>query len=144
MSRLTLPKSIYSRDAIAIAAQVFAGRAQVYLSESGARWTVELKPARAGADRAALAGEFLNEALNQEYRFKLSRVNGKLAGLIATQALIAARGAETPAAPAAEQAAEFQAEVSRLLSEAEDEIRRTMPRRIPPQGAPIPPAAETA
>jgi His-Xaa-Ser system protein HxsD len=142
---LTAPKSVYSRDGLGIAAHIFAGRAEVYLSESPKSWELTLKSRRpAGeAELRALAGEFFNELLNQEYRFLVSRLNAKVSGLIVAQTLLSARGGETaPAAPPEERTPEFKAEVDRMMAEAAEEIRRTMPRRIAPQGNPLPPSSE--
>jgi His-Xaa-Ser system protein HxsD len=140
-------KSIYSRDSLGIAAHIFAGRAEVYLGESGANWELTLKPKRAKTkdELAALGGEFMNELLNQEYRFLVSRFNSKIAGLVAAQALLSARGGETPRpAPAEEQDPRFKAEVERMLRDAAEEIKRTMPPRIAPQGTPLPPEETVA
>jgi len=107
---------------------------------------VTLKAKRRDADTAALsalAGEFGNELLNQEYRFLVGRFNQKISALIVTQTLMAARGGETPAAPpAAEQSAEFKTLVADLVKNAEAEVARTMPRKIADQGTVLPPVKE--
>lgn len=137
-----LPAALYSRDGLAIAAQIFAGRADVYLSAGKTTHAVTLKAKRPGALQE-LAGEFLNEALNQEYRMTVSAFNSKITSLIVTQNLLAARGGETPPEPpAGEKTPEFKAEVKRLLQETAEEIKKTMPKRIPPQGRIFPPEAE--
>lgn len=136
---MKLSKELYSREAIGIAAHIFSNRAEVYLSDGGKAWELSLKAKRAKQDPKALEGEFKNELLNQEYRFIVSRFNAKLSKLIVTQALFSARGEErTPEAPSAE----LKAETERLLAEARDEIARTMPKKLPPQGAVLPPAPE--
>ena len=142
----SVPDKLYSEDGLKIAAQIFSARADVYLEEARGRHELTLKAKRRTVDAAglaALAGEFRNELLNQEYRFLVGRFNQKITSLIVTQTLFAARGGETPPeAPAAEKTPEFQAEVARLMSEADAEIRRTMPKKLPPQGNPLPPAPE--
>ncbi len=140
---LEAPKSMYSLEGVRIAAAVFEGRAEASVSEDAKLWEIALVSRRKGlgaAELESLGGEFLNELLNQEYRFVVGRFNRKISDLIATQALLAARGGENPPdPPSGEKTPQFQEEVSRMVREAQDEVRRTMPKRIPPQGLPIPP-----
>ncbi len=140
------PKSVYSQDGLRIAAHVFATRAEVLVAKYRDSYAVTLKSKRRSASQAdleALAGEFLNELLNQEYRFLVGRFNHKISGLIVTQVLLAARGGEQAVKPPSEErSAEFQAAVAVLMKEAEEEALRTMPKRIAPQGRPLPPAPE--
>ena len=138
----TLPRSVYGIDSLRIAAAVFDKRAEVSLSESAKEYEVELLARRTldSAALEALAREFGNELLNQEYRFIVGRFNRRVSDLIVAQSLLAARGGEHPAsAPAAEKTPEFQAEVKAMMAEAAAEIKRTMPKKLPPQGSPIPP-----
>ena len=66
-ARASVPKSVYSRAALAAAALVLGSRARVSLSGAPRRWRVELSPAgRGSAD--ALLGELLNEALSYARR----------------------------------------------------------------------------
>jgi His-Xaa-Ser system protein HxsD len=143
-----VPKKVYSMDAVRIAAQVLSAKLDVYLDESKSAYEVTLKAKRkdAGAEQlSALAGEFGNELLNQEYRFVVGRFNQKISSLIVTQTLMAARGGENgAAAPAGEQTPEFKAKVAELVKNAEAEVRRTMPKKIADQGNPLPPAKEDA
>jgi His-Xaa-Ser system protein HxsD len=136
-----LPRALYSDDAVRIAAHVFASRADAYHEETKSEHDLTLvakrKDAKA-ADLETLAGDFHNELLNQEYRFDVARFNRKIADLIVTQCLLAARGGEPPAARAPE-TAEFKAEAARLMAEAKDEARRTMPKKIASKGIPFPP-----
>ena len=140
---VSVPRKVYSDDALRIAAHVFSNRAEVYHEESKTAHTLTLEAKRRDLDEAALealGGEFLNELLNQQYRFAVARLNRKVADLIAAQTLLSARGGED-APPPPEDTAELKAEAARLVKAAEDEARRTMPKRIPPQGSPIPPEA---
>lgn len=146
--KMKLAKKIYSKDALLIAAQVLSSKVNVYLEESKSDFTVTIEAKRRDAGKEqleALAGEFGNELLNQEYRFLVGRFNSKISSLIVTQTLMAARGGETPAAPpAAEQSAEFKALVAELVKNAEAEVARTMPRKIADQGTVLPPVKEDA
>ena len=82
---------------------------------------------------------------NAEYRFIVGRFNQKISSLIITQTLMASRGGETPAAPPAEeQTPAFKAMVAELMKNAEAEVARTMPKKIPHQGTPLPPVKEDA
>lgn len=141
-----IPKKIYSMDALRIAAQILSPKIDVYLDESKSAFEVTLKAKRRDAGKEqleALAGEFGNELLNQEYRFLVGRFNSKISSLIVTQTLMAARGGETPAAaPAGESTPEFQKLVADLVKNAEAEVARTMPRKIADQGTVLPPAKE--
>jgi His-Xaa-Ser system protein HxsD len=143
---LEVPRGFYSREGIEIAAQIFGTRADIYLEESGKAYGLTLKSKRqtaAEADLDRLAGEFVNELLNQEYRFVVGKFNHKISSLIVTQALFSARGGEeTAKIPPEEQTPEFMASVEQLMKSTADEIARTMPKKLPPQGNPLPPAQE--
>ena len=141
---LTAPRKTYSDDAVRIAAHVFSNRAEIYHRASRSAHELTLVAKRRDADEAsleALGGEFLNELLNQEYRFVVARFNRKVADLIAAQTLLSARGGEKPAAPERD-SPELEAETRKLMAAAEDEIRRTMPRKLAPQGPLYPPEAD--
>lgn len=144
--KLKLPKKIYSKDALLIAAQVMSNKVNAYLEESKSDFTVTIEAKRRDVDAAqlaALAGEFGNELLNQEYRFLVGRFNAKISSLIVTQTLMAARGGETPAAaPAEESTPAFKKLVADMVRNAEAEVARTMPRKISDQGTVLPPVKE--
>jgi His-Xaa-Ser system protein HxsD len=138
---LMVSAKIYSQDAVRIAAHVFSRRAEIYHEDAKGSHELTLVAKRKDLDEKALealGGEFLNELLNQEYRFVVARFNRKVANLIAAQTLLAARGGETPAAPAPD-SAELKAETARLMKEAQAEIDRTMPKKLAPQGPLYPP-----
>ena len=143
-----VPKKIYSMDAVRIAAQVLSIKIDTYLDESKTDYEVTLKAKRkdAGAEQlSALAGEFGNELLNQEYRFVVGRFNSKISSLIVTQALMAARGGEKgTSVPDGEKTPEFKEKVRVLMANAEAEVSRTMPKKLPPQGVAMTPAKEDA
>ncbi len=143
-----VPKKLYTMDAVRITAQIFSSKADVYLDESTKAFALTLKAKRRDAAQPqleALAGEFGNELLNQEYRFLVGRFNQKISSLIITQTLMAARGGEAvPAAAAEEQTPEFKAKTAKLMADAQAEVRRTMPKKIAPQGTPLPPVKEDA
>jgi His-Xaa-Ser system protein HxsD len=138
---LSAPRKTYSDDAVRIAAHVFSNRAEVYHRASRSAHELTLVAKRRDADAAsleALGGEFLNELLNQEYRFVVGRFNRKVADLIAAQSLLSARGGEN-APPPAPDSPELQAEARALMDAAAEEIRRTMPKKLAPQGPLYPP-----
>jgi His-Xaa-Ser system protein HxsD len=137
----SVPTKIYSQDAVRIAAHVFSNRVETYHEAGKTAHELTLVAKRRDLDEKtleALGGEFLNEMLNQEYRFVVARFNRKVADLIAAQTLLSARGGENPAVPAAD-SAELKAETARLMAEAEAEIKRTMPKKLSPQGPLYPP-----
>lgn len=126
MKRLKLPKAVYSRTALEISAAAFAKRAEVYVGETKGEWDLEFKARRknpTAAQLSALAGDFLNELLGQEYRFLVSAANKDVASRQATQALLAASGADArPAAP--KEGAAFKKAAAALLKEADAEFAR--------------------
>jgi hypothetical protein len=139
-----LDPKLYGEDSLEIAAAVFEKRAEVFVAPAAkGQVEVTLQPKKASNVQALerLAREFLNELLNQEYRKQIGGVHKNLAVLLVTQALYSARGGET-AKPAPQLTPEQKAEADCLLAEAEQEIRRTMPKRLPPQGFPIPPVED--
>lgn len=139
-----IPSAVYSQDAVRIAAHIFSARAEVLMGSEGKDLVLSLKARRAKTreELEFLGGEFLNELLNQEYRFIVSRFNAGSANMIVTQALFSARGGDKPLAPEPVPDAKFKAETARLMKQAREEIARTMPKKIAPQGAPLPPLQE--
>jgi len=79
-------REIYSEEAVSLAAAVFDGRAEVSLSKSKGGVTARVS----GPENSA--GEFCNEALNQQCRLDLGRINSRIASLISTKALLSAAG----------------------------------------------------
>ncbi|HXS99707.1 MAG TPA: hypothetical protein VN915_03465 [Elusimicrobiota bacterium] len=137
-------RAFYSRQSAAIAAHVFESKARVSLAETPRSFELELKARRKGtpaAELEALAGEFLNELLNQEYRLVVGGANKRIADLIVTQALFCAGGAGADGAARAagirarESAPEFRAEVDRLMAEARAELALTRTRTPPAKEA---------
>lgn len=133
--------SLYGEDAVRVAAHIFERRAEVYVEKKARSTELTLAARRSNSDLEALGREFLNELLNQEYRKMVGSLNKNLAAMLVTQALYSARGGETEPKPAA-LTPEQKTEVRRLMEEAQEEIDRTMPKRIAPQGPPIPQEAE--
>lgn len=141
---VSVPRKIYSDDSVRIAAMVFSGRAEIYYDKTKTEHALTLVARRKDLDAAALerlGGDCLNELLNQEYRAQWARFHRKIADRVVAQVLLAARGGETPA-PLPKDSPELEAETKRLMAAAADEIARTMPKRIPPQGAPMRPGPE--
>jgi hypothetical protein len=94
-----LSSEIYSAEAVKLAAAVFAGRAEVRILKASGGVKVEIP----GGENAA--GEFCNEALNQQCRIDLGLKNSKIASLIATKALLSAAGVEQSGAASEKKAA---------------------------------------
>lgn len=93
-----LGKPLYGAEGLAAGALALGTRAQVFVGETKAAFSVKIKPAMplAPGELLALGGEFLNEALNHEYRRRVIRANAPL-----TQALLAPLFAKGfPAVPA--------------------------------------------
>lgn len=85
--------AVYSREAVELAAYVFAGRCGVEVSAGPGTCRARLT---GDGDLERLAGEFANEALNQQCRIDLAKKNSKLAGMIVTKALLSACGETKP------------------------------------------------
>lgn len=93
-----LGKPLYGAEGLAAGALALGTRAQVSVDEAKTAFAIEIVPARAlkPAELLALGGEFLNEALNHEYRQRVVRENSPL-----TQAVFAPLFAKGfPAMPA--------------------------------------------
>lgn len=69
-AELRLEAAWYGREAVDAAAAALAGRARVSLGTAGGVHSVRLTPL-GGKDAAALAGAFLDEALNHQLRSEL-------------------------------------------------------------------------
>ncbi len=126
-------RGFYSRQSLEIAALVFETQARVFLAEDGKSFAVELRSKKkktSAGELEALAGEFLNELLNQEYRLLVGSFNAKISHFIVTQALYCAGGGERkPGSGAGESAREYRAEVDRLMRDARAEIKAARPKR---------------
>jgi hypothetical protein len=116
---LRLDAGLYSPEAARAAAAAFAGRAEVFLLEEDGAASVTLRSRSAdAADLGRLAGEFLNEALNQDLRLSTVRKNARLLGMLVAASLrtaavgvllcawAAGAARAAPAAPAAAAAPE--------------------------------------
>lgn len=93
-----LGKPLYGAESLAAGALALGASAQVLVDETKTAFSVEIQPATAlnSAQLLALGGEFLNEALNHEYRQRVVRANAPL-----TQAVFAPLFAKGfPAVPA--------------------------------------------
>ena len=83
-----LDSSVYSAEAVKLAAFVFSDRAEIKIRAEKKALAVTIG-ARGGSP---VFGEFLNEALNQQCRIDLAGKNSKIAGIIVTKALLSAAG----------------------------------------------------
>lgn len=131
--RLNIPLDIYSEEALTQTAAVWRKKADVYIEKKNkkqATLTLEFKT-NAALNREVAAEEFLNEALNQEYRQIVGRFNQKLTQLIVVQALCSA--SQTPPKDAAEAlepmvAAERAKEVDELMRRIREESGESAPK----------------
>ncbi|MDP3540850.1 MAG: hypothetical protein Q8T11_00120 [Elusimicrobiota bacterium] len=108
----------YGAEALAAGALALGTRAQVFVDETKKAFSVEIRPAAAlpASGLLALAGEFLNEALNHEYRQRVVQANAPL-----TQAVFAPLFAKgfpaVPADPLEELEPQVKADRARELEE---------------------------
>ncbi len=77
---------VYSAEAVKLAAAVFESRGRAVLAPAPGGLNAEVS----GPEHAA--GEFANEALNQQCRIDLWRRNSRIASIIGTKALLSAAG----------------------------------------------------
>lgn len=122
--KLKLGRPLYSAESLAAGALALGARARVFVSESKAAFSVEIKPAAktSPAGLLALGGEFLNEALNHEYRQRVVRANAPL-----TQAVLSPLFAKgfpaVPADPLEELEPQVKADRARELAELLEKAR---------------------
>lgn len=93
---ITLDKRLYRRESVDLAAAAFSGKAEFFIDdedENFLKLTLQAIHGDSPARLRELAGEFLNEALNQDLRIELARENAPIIKLLTTQVLFAARGA---------------------------------------------------
>lgn len=115
---LKLGKPLYGAEGLAAGALALGTRARVFVGETKTAFSVEIKPAaKASPEKIlALGGEFLNEALNHEYRQRVVRANASL-----TQAVFAPLFAKgfpaVPADPLEELEPQVKADRARDLAE---------------------------
>jgi len=87
-AEFSLDPSIYSAEAVKLAAFVFSDRAEISVRPGKKSVSVSFRAAAGGTQ----PGEFLNEVLNQQCRIDLARTNSRIAGIIVTKALLSAAG----------------------------------------------------
>lgn len=83
---VTVDDSIYSEEALRLAAYVFEGRFRAALKRKGPAIEVSFT----GPEAGSAPGEFLNEALNQQCRLDLMKKNSRVARIIVTRMLLSA------------------------------------------------------
>ncbi|MBI4802327.1 MAG: hypothetical protein HY796_07360 [Elusimicrobia bacterium] len=86
--KMILDPGVYCAEAVRLAAFVFSDRAAIRVVPRGRASTAVIS----GPDAERLAGEFMNEVLNQQCRLDLAKKNSKIAGIIVTKALLSAAG----------------------------------------------------
>ena len=121
-----LGKPLYGAEALAAGALALGARAQVFVDETKTTFSIEIRPAATRmkeGDLLSLGGEFLNEALNHEYRQRVVAANAPL-----TQAVFAplfAKGfPEVPADPLEELEPTVKADRARDVEELLAQARR--------------------
>lgn len=116
--RLKLGKPLYGAEGLAAGALALGPRAQVFVDETKATFSVEIKPGRALSEAGlrALGGEFLNEALNHEYRQSVVRFNAPLTQAVFSP-LFAKGFPEVPADPLEELEPQVKADRERDVAE---------------------------
>lgn len=77
---IKLGKPLYGSEALEAGALILGKLAQVFVDENKSSFSIEIAPASPlSADALlALGGEFLNEALNHEYRQRVIQANAPL------------------------------------------------------------------
>lgn len=97
--RFVVDESIYDLDAIMGAAYLFVDRCYCWLDRAGDKAVLVVLRTRQGApseeELSALAGEFVNEVLNQALRRRVNASNGKIREYIMARALFSADGPST-------------------------------------------------
>lgn len=92
---LSFDKRLYAREAVISAAKVFSDRAEFFMEqESEERLDLALQARKPtdGRGLQQLAGEFANEALNQDLRLDLVMKNSRIVQLLTAFTLHAASG----------------------------------------------------
>lgn len=130
----TIDKKLYALELLQGAAYVLTDRAAAYVEERGKSYvvTLESKEGKTKAALEALTEVFVNEVLNQALRQKLIANNRVIMEHVITRAMMSARAEETPEGqPVAEPAltSEQQAEIDKLIAEAEAEIASLTKRK---------------
>lgn len=97
---MSLDKRLYCRESVDLAAAAFSRKAEFFIDQEddvSLKLTLQAHQGDSPARLRALAGEFLNEVLNQDLRIDLARENAPIIKLLTTQVLFSARGAEKAA-----------------------------------------------
>ena len=88
MRTFILDEDIYSKEAIALAVYIYSDRIDIeYKKKSG---KIEVKFKVDETDNGNMAGDFINEILNQQCRIDLTKKNSKVSQIIVTKALLSA------------------------------------------------------
>ena len=118
-----IQKKLYALELLQGTAYVLTDRCVAYVESKGAQHEVTLKSTRGKAkdELIALGDAFVNELLNQVVRQKLVASNRFIMEHVISKALVSAR-AEPPAPSEQALTADQQAEIDKLIAEAEAEI----------------------
>lgn len=127
---LAAQKKLYALELLQAAAYVLTDRCVAYVETKGASHVVTLKSTR-GRSRAeleALGDAFVTELLNQALRQRLVAANRSIMEHVITRALVSAQAEPPEGAPEA-LTADQQAEIDKLIAEAEAEIATLSKRK---------------
>ena len=84
---LTVDLTVYSEDAVLRTCYVFTDRCYLFLASKDPRnITVEFRPKTTGVNLSCLAGDFGNELVDQQLRYKLASETRAIRELIVAQA----------------------------------------------------------
>lgn len=97
---ISLDKRLYGRESVDLAAAAFSKEAEFFIDDEDdgcLKLTLQAIQGDCPTRLRALAGEFLNEVLNQDLRMDLARQNAPIIKLLTAQVLLSARGAQKAA-----------------------------------------------
>lgn len=116
---ILIDQKVYAEEAVQLASLIFSAKADCFVEEGlrGRRKVVlQAKENASAQGLRRVAGEFLNEVLNQDLRLQLLRDNSRIIQLMTAQALAAAKSLPpTPVEPEIER--NLREEAERLIAE---------------------------
>jgi len=128
----SIQKKLYPLEIVQGAAYILTDRAVAYVEEEEDEWVLTLESKEGSPDEASLetlAGDFVNEVLNQTIRQRLLASNRSIMELVLSRAFVSARRDDgdpdqPPEASDASLSDEQRAEMEKLIAEAEAEVEK--------------------